>query len=245
MKRIFFLFFFICMNVFMAVAHPHVYIDMEMSLDVDSQGIAGIWQSWTLLRNFSPDIIAQYDVDKNGFFDEYEQEKIYDKAFMGAAPYYYFTFITIDDRDYVSLKVEHFSAIIQGDLVIYSFYIPVRISADEELKSIEVVTYDPTGYVSFGFQGLRDPLDENLDYSVEFIRDGGIYSHRNDLGQLHVFIDLKLSPIGLTKNLPHIQEIQIEPLSKKTPVPLETTSNPFIISGVWLESDKKANPFLN
>jgi ABC-type uncharacterized transport system substrate-binding protein len=229
----------------MTVAHPHVYIDMEMSLDVDSQGIAGLWQRWTLLRNFSPDIIIQYDEDKNGFFDENEQKNIYNKAFLGAAPYYYFTFITIDDREYVSLKVENFSAVIQGDLVIYSFYIPTGISADEKLKSIEVVTYDPTGYVSFGFQGLRDPLDENIDYTVEFIRDGGIYSHRNDLGQLHLFIDLKLSPVGLTNDHRNHKKDQLEPLGVQTPVPVETASNPFIISGVWLESDKKANPFLN
>lgn len=229
MKRFYLILFFILFNISMVAAHPHIYIDMEMTLEVDNHGLKGLWQRWILLRNFSSDVILDYDIDENGVFDDVEQRNIYNKAFLGLSPYYYFTFISIDNKDYISLKVENFTAEIQNNQVIYSFFIPTNINATEKITSLDIITYDPTSYVSFGFQGLVDPYNKNINYGVEFVRDGNIYSHRNDLGQLHVLIDLKLSDFGLG-NSSQVEPLnQLSLLDSQPAVPIETPSNPFLI----------------
>lgn len=243
-KHLYLILFFILFSISTVTAHPHIYIDMEMSLEVDNNGFNGLWQRWTLLRSFSSDVILDYDLDENGIFDSNEQNLIYEKAFLGVAPYYFFTYINLDGKDFVSLKAEDFSAKIQNNQVIYSFFIPLNIAATKDTKSLDIVTYDPTSYVSFGFQGLIDPYNKNIDYNIEFLRDGGIYSHRNDLGQLHLLIDLKLSKYG--EEISNIEKSKnnLELLDNLEPVPIETPSNPFLVRGVWSRSDKRANPFL-
>ena len=245
MKRFCILPIFIFFTLFTAVPHPHLYIDMELALEIDDMGIEGISQRWILLRNFSSDIISEYDTDKNNYLDVEEQNNIYNKAFLGASEYYYFTYIDLDDTSYVSQSIENFSATIQGDRVVYSFFVPMRIYAIEEVKSLDIITYDPTSYVSFGFQGLRDPVNENLDYSITLVRDGNIYSHRNDLGQIHLLIDLKQSSIGASKYYQADKSDILTPIVSQPPIPKETTSNPFLISGVWTKTDREINPFLN
>ncbi len=217
---------------------------MEMSLDVDDSGLKGIWQKWTLLRNFSPDVITQYDYDYDGVFNDLEQSEIYQNAFSNAKKYHYFTFIDIDGSTYVPSTINDFTAVIDGDDVIYSFYIPCGFKALPTYTSLDIVTYDPTSYVSFGFLNLDDPYNDTVSYMIDFLRDGNIYSHTNDLGQLHLLIDMKLRNNQREKVLEDKTIIDLAPIASLPKIPEQTVYNPFISSGTLLQSDIQANPFL-
>lgn len=214
-----------------------------MRLDIDSNGLKGIEHHWTLLRNFSPDMISQYDHDSDGLFNAVEQSEIFQNAFSNSKRYHYFTFIDINGSTYVPSSIENFRAFIDGDKVIYSFYIPCEIPAIQSFTSLDIVIYDPTSYVSFGFLNLDDEVDPNIHYLIDFVRDGNIYSHTNDLGQLHLLIDMRLKENVVASNR-QTTSLKVVPISSVEKVPEQTVNNPFISTGTFLENDIKANPFL-
>ena len=244
--RFLFLLIFLLAACFGLSAHPHVYIDGELDFIVDDEGITALRQRWTLLRNFSPELIECYDLDRSGFFEPGEEALIYEEAFAPLVRFYYFTHIMIDGRDYFPVRIEDFHAEISGDRVVYSFTVPCGIKAGPDPVEIEISTHDDSSYVSFALLNVDDPYCGGIDYRIDFLRDGSVYSHADSMGHLRLLVMLKKKGAGSA--LPGVGTdaggLQLIDASLLQPPPRDTYRNPFLLKNSPLPSATD-NPFFS
>lgn len=238
MKRISSLFLLFLFAVPSLFSHPHVYIDAEMAFRIEEDEIAGIVQRWTLLRNFSPELIEAYDLDENGAFEENEQDLIYREAFAPIAAHHYFTHIMVDGIDYYPTGIEEFQAEISGQDVIFSFYIPCGIGAMDRMREVEISTHDPSTYVSFALLYVDDPYSTTLDYRIRFLRDGSVYSHAEAMGHLRLLVLIEPNTQEAAS-----RELSLAKASAFPPAPSHVFRNPFLLKNSPLPSAAGGNPF--
>lgn len=150
-------------------AHPHVFIDCDLVFVFDSEGLAGIIQRWVFDEMFSTMILAHFDQDKDAALDPDEVNGIRKGAFANLQDYNYFTHIQIGGNKYVVEKVTDFYATVQDNRLIYTFFVPCRVSAARSLKKIQVAIYDDTYYTDVKL-GIDTPSFDGGDelYSVDY-----------------------------------------------------------------------------
>jgi len=134
-----------------AHAHPHLFIEQQLEIVFDEQGLSGIRVRWKFDDMFSSMVIQDYDVNRNGRFEPSEVRVIENKAFSLVSEYGYFTFIKIDNVPFPIRSIRHFNAGIENHQVIYEFFIPCRVEAAPTMKKVSVASYDPTYYTAIMF----------------------------------------------------------------------------------------------
>ncbi len=241
-KKLFVVFFliFTCNIIF---AHPHLYIDMHIELDIDDYGLKGFWQDWTILKNFGEKIGIEYDQNGDGFFDQLEISQIENEVFRNIQKYNYFTRITIEGKEYLPLGVTDFQAEKLEGKTRYRFYVPCRINAVTRKKDFTIIIYDESLYVSFGLMQIIDPYNSNIDYSIYIAHDSNMYSHSNNLGNSVIEIFMGLSDEGITEESPApIEPVNLVFLDRDNREIIVSTGNPFTSFGINV-GDGSGNPF--
>lgn len=154
-------------------AHPHVYIDNTVTIVFDRDGLSGIRAEWVFDEMFSSMIIHDYDKNKDGTFSTVEIEKIRNEAFSNLQKFHYFTSIKIEGKDFRVKYVKDFSVSLDGESVIYTFFIPCHVAASL-YKEIKIFMYDPTYYVDIALAEGNPVRFENassVDYDYRIIDD--------------------------------------------------------------------------
>lgn len=137
---------FVVVTAHAAFSHPHVFIDTEVKVELDDKGLKGIGLSWFFDEFFSSWIIDEFDADKDGAFSEEEQRNIYEQAFTNLEHYGYFTRIFAAGQEVPVTRVERFSARIEQDRIVYSFFIPLGIDISKSSSEILIAVYDESFY---------------------------------------------------------------------------------------------------
>jgi len=237
--------FILFLSVFVSYmsAHPHLYIDMNVELDIDDGGLRGFWQDWTIQRSFGKKIGEIYDKNNNGRFDAEEIPLIEEEVFSNIRKYRYFTHISIGSSLFSPGEIRDFQAEKLDEHVRYRFYVPCLIPAEERKKDIEIVVYDESLYVSFGLTNISDPYNLNIDYDLAVARNGNIYSHSNDFGNavIEIFMGKSEAAIGADNSTLYEESdlLYIDPDRREV---LVSTENPFVSFGINL-GDGTGNPF--
>lgn len=138
-----------------AFAHPHVGIDVSMELVYTGKVCTGFWQEWTFDPVFSAMLRGDFDMDRNGRFDEREQRAVHDGAFTNLRKYGYFTLLRRGDRRTSPEAIRDFSARIAGDRVTYRFFVP--LTDREGGGDFNLAVFDTTFYT-------------NVEYSPQAVR---------------------------------------------------------------------------
>ena len=128
-------------------AHPHVFIDANITFVFTRNGLQGIKAQWIFDEMFSNMVIHDYDKDKNREYSNKELRKLKKEMFSNLKDYDYFSSITIDGREYKVENIEDFSASIAQDRVIYTFFIPCEVMGSLKKTTITVSMFDRTYYV--------------------------------------------------------------------------------------------------
>ena len=142
--------FAICCFVFMVsdvLAHPHVFIDNTVTIVFDQKGMTGIKTKWGFDEMFSDMIMHDYDKNQDGTFSAAETEKIKNEAFSNLKRFHYFTYIQIEGNEFIVQYVKDFSACLDSNRVVYTFFIPCHVLAVSSYKEIKIAMYDSTYYV--------------------------------------------------------------------------------------------------
>ena len=239
-KVFYFLYFYFCAAAIWA--HPHLYSDLSLSLDMETNGIKGFTQEWTLLRTFGQQIITLYDTDGSGFFDEEETEKIKRELFDNIEKYHFYTYLEVGSRTYFPETIQNFSVRIRGDQTVFCFYVPCEIQTSSRYSTIVLSIYDPSRYVSFGLLYIDDPVQEGVEYKVEIFRDSNVYSHSNMRG--NAIIEIGMKKLSDNPGVPESFCMEnLIPLDNTNRGPENTIRNPFLDEGRRM-NDGTANPFL-
>lgn len=223
-----------------ASAHPHTYIDAELGIDLDDEGIAGLRLRWTPLYAFGEDIVRRYDADGDGRFDPAETVAARDGAFEAIAAYHYFIRVNVDGKEYRPERVAGFSVESFRGRASFSFELPCRIGAGDG-REVEIFLRDESCYVSFALLYVDDGAVDGISTALELYRDGSTYSHGSPLGAQRAI--LTLSPADGRRRSAFVEGL--EQVDELVPAPTETHSNPFVRPGRGLEALPEGNPFLS
>jgi len=101
-------------------AHPHVFIDAGIEIELDEKGIKGVWHSWTYDEYYSAWFVSEYGPDKKGKFSDKKLKLIYEQTFMNLKYHGYLTRVLIDDKEIPVEKIEQFSVDIKDNRAVYS-----------------------------------------------------------------------------------------------------------------------------
>jgi len=127
-------------------SHPHVFVDAELTIVFDEKGLAGFRQRWLFDEMFSSTMLSNFDKDSDHMLNVHEIGEIKKGGFNNLRNYGYFTHILIDgtlfDVDYVT----EFSAEVQENKLIYTFFVPCHVAAGDQVKQVIVAVFDETYY---------------------------------------------------------------------------------------------------
>lgn len=129
-------------------AHPHMWIDAAVDLELDAAGIAGLDIEWTFDEFTSADLIFTFDDDLDGSLSRAETATIRREAFEHLVEIDYFLVAFAGtDRLEVS-EADRFTASIEDGRLVYGFRVPVRI-AWGRMDDLVVGHFDQSYYIDF------------------------------------------------------------------------------------------------
>lgn len=160
---------FLCLFLFLlcpattVLAHPHVFVDFNLSFVFDDNGLAGIEQRWVFDEMFTSMVLCDFDRDRSSSLDEKETAEIKKGYFNCLKDYGYFTHVQINGQNFEVEYIKDFSAQVEDGKLMYSFLVPCHVSASSDPKEILVSIYDDTYYTDMvpdpntpSFQGSKD-----------------------------------------------------------------------------------------
>jgi len=130
-----------------ALSHPHVFIDCQLTVVFNERGLAGIKQRWSFDEMFSDLTLEEFDANENMQFepDEIKGVKTGFDNLRGAN---YLTHILIDGKETVIQDATSFSAeISELGKTIFSFFIPCPLDIDAKTRQILISIFDDTYYI--------------------------------------------------------------------------------------------------
>jgi len=127
-------------------SHPHVFIDTSVKIVFDEKGLAGARIQWVFDEMFSSMIIMDFDRNKNRRFESDEVAEVKAGAFSNLKEFGYFTHIKIDGKPFKVSFVKDFSAKIDHERMIYTFFVPCHVCATTAFKQVSLSVYDPEFY---------------------------------------------------------------------------------------------------
>lgn len=133
-----------------AQAHPHVWIDANVTFVFEQKMLTGVRLEWTFDEIFSTLVIREHDKNRNKAFEDTEIESVRKEAFVATKEFSYFTHVTVG-RDKAQFgDVRDFKAeIVKGKLV-YRFTLPLAQPVDPVTRPVAVRAFDETFYVDIG-----------------------------------------------------------------------------------------------
>lgn len=133
-------------------AHPHAWIDCEITARFDARGLAGFQQNWIFDEMFSATFIDEFDQDKNRVIDSAENARLKAEAFDNLKNFGYFNDIRIDGTTFPVQFVTEFQARIDGaGRLVYEFFIPCHVTAISTFKTVAIGVYDQSFYSDIGY----------------------------------------------------------------------------------------------
>lgn len=154
------------------LSHPHVFIEAEMEVEMDQEGIKGIWHHWTFDEYFSAWITDEYDTDKDGVFSPEETEKLYQEAFQNLKKFGFWTKVFNGDDEITIEVLEDFSVSLNNEAATYSFFLPLNIKLGSDPRDLYIAVYDEDFYCQIFyppdeiiFKGEKEKW--NLNYTTQ------------------------------------------------------------------------------
>ncbi len=176
-------------------AHPHVFIQQNLKIVFNENGLAGFNVHWTFDEMFSNMICQDHDMNKNGILEKAEVASIKDKAFSYIAEFNYFIYVKINKTPFKVKYVTDFSAEIQNNKLIYDFFIPCHIRAVKEFKHINIATYDPS-YYSAIYYTAKHPFSivnkDKFEARIEIKKDKNTLIYYDQINPWTLFLDFRL-----------------------------------------------------
>ncbi len=120
----------------------------SLEIEYSNSKCEGIWVEWEFDRFFSISIINDFDLDKNGSFNNSEVSEIEQYAFSNLKKYGYFIYLRSGDKRYNPDIIKSFSARYSGDKLYYRFFIPLK---DKNFDNFYISVFDPTYYCAVNY----------------------------------------------------------------------------------------------
>lgn len=132
-------------------AHPHVFIDTDISVVIEGNALKKIKNRWVFDEYFSLDMLEVIDKNGNSKIDESEVDVAYNEAFTNLKEFNYYNQIRIDEEKLIDLNISNFKASTEDEKLVYEF--DVEFNQDIALdgsQDIKISIYDDSYFVDIG-----------------------------------------------------------------------------------------------
>jgi len=162
-----------------AAAHPHMFIDSQVTAVFDEQELRGFWIKWKFDQMFTASIRLDYDRNRDGQFNDQEARIIEQNAFANLKNYHYFITLSHGNESYQVDRVEQFDAWMEGDRLAYKFFVPYPLSISAADNRVKLVIFDDTFFCDIAYEDEHPVSIEGLQYvsakaEIQKNRDAGI-----------------------------------------------------------------------
>jgi len=140
-----------------ADAHPHVFIDGRVAFVFDAGKVTSLRLHWGFDEIFSDDLLAQFDADGNGAFDELESKAVGDGVLPNLKAFRYFTYVWVDGKQLDPIDPADFHAQAQDRVVTFEMSVPLPASVDPRTQALAVEINDREYYVAVEL-AAQDPI---------------------------------------------------------------------------------------
>jgi ABC-type uncharacterized transport system substrate-binding protein len=133
-----------------ARAHPHVWIDADVTLQFKDRKIDAMQMTWVFDEIFSESAIGDFDARHTGHLDADELKKLVAQSSKSLRNFSYFTYLDLGGKRQRVTAVDSFTAEVKGKRLIYHFSVPVTPPVDPHAEAFGFLLYDETYYVDIG-----------------------------------------------------------------------------------------------
>lgn len=143
-----------------ALAHPHVWVDYQLTLLFDNGKISALQQDWLFDDEFTTSVMNDVAHHKgNAPFTAGEVAKLRQSAFSNLKGYDYFTHVWAGGKP-VKLGVEakDFEPTLEGDQLRYRFTLPLPQPVDPHAGAVAIGIWDDSYYVDVGPLKGKSPV---------------------------------------------------------------------------------------
>jgi ABC-type nickel/cobalt efflux system permease component RcnA/ABC-type uncharacterized transport system substrate-binding protein len=144
-------------NPSIVFAHPHVFIDCSITVVFDDHGLAGFHNHWVLDRMFSGNMLSSfapgYDPDQLSLTPD-DVKSIKKGAFDSLVKHNYFQHIHIQNKEKSDVVAQDFNAQVTTKGLVYDFFIPCYLAAEQNTSSVKMSVYDDSFYTSIRISSM-------------------------------------------------------------------------------------------
>lgn len=164
MKRLYFILVFAVLIGGPIWAHPHMFIDSQVTAVFDQQQLKGFWIEWKFDQMFTASIRMDYDRNRDGQFNDQESRLIEQNAFANLKNYNYFITLSHGGESYRAQQVEGFDAWMENDRLVYKFFVPYSLTISGSQSNVKLIIFDDTFFCDIAYVD-EDPVSiEGLQY---------------------------------------------------------------------------------
>lgn len=140
-------------------AHPHLWIDATVDLQLDHAGVRAVTVSWIFDEFNSADMIFSFDENRDGRFSEREQTTIRENAFSHLIDSDYFIVAYQGSEKLDIQEVESFRAAVTEGRLLYEFSVPLRVPW-RRIDNLVVGAFDESYFIDF----VSEPASGRYDF---------------------------------------------------------------------------------
>ncbi|MCW5729221.1 MAG: DUF1007 family protein [Alphaproteobacteria bacterium] len=138
-----------------AAAHPHVWIDADLSFVVRDGKVRALDIVWRFDEFFSAQMLLDFDRNRDGRLDAAELQALSRQTQASLGEYSFFTHIRHGERRQAVREVNGFRVEVEKGSVVYRFTVPLEEPADPRRSPLVVGLYDETYFVDIALDGKR------------------------------------------------------------------------------------------
>lgn len=144
-----------------AMAHPHIWAEARVDLEIDKGGVTALQHVWRFDDIFSATVIVEFDKNADNKLDNDELAEVSKTVGESLAEYDYFQTVLQDGYDVDTLAPEFIAAEMQDNRLVLLF--ESRLKKPLPLSGkLEFAIYDPTFYTAIDFVNDSDMVSDGL-----------------------------------------------------------------------------------
>jgi ABC-type uncharacterized transport system substrate-binding protein len=133
-----------------AAAHPHVWVDADVTLTFKDRKIDAMQVTWIFDEIFTASAIEDFDSRHTGRLDAEGLKRLVAQSSKSLRNFSYFTYLDVGGKRQRVSAVDDFTAEVKGKRLVYHFSVPVKPAVDPSQEPFGFLLYDETYYVDIG-----------------------------------------------------------------------------------------------
>lgn len=147
-----------------AMAHPHAFVEADVTFVFDDQGLAGIRQHWDMDEMLTASILDLIQKVDGGPLTPAEAKAVEKQSFKLIKEYNYFTHILINGEPFQVQWATDFKVRLDGHKMAWDFVVPCHVQASGQKKEIAVGVFDDSFYTFVTYASENGPtIDPTAD----------------------------------------------------------------------------------